>query len=111
MARLTLLAALAALAGTACAPQPELGEAVDLTAEMPGGDPAAFEARLPRLLPAGPAVGPEAPYLALMDPPVVQPVWIPAGLNRHGDLVSGYWVYLKVREAAFYLEREDEAGR
>ena len=92
------------LAVWGCAPQPARGPDVDLTAAVPGGEPPV----LPRLRRAGPALGPEAPYVALMDPPVVQRVWIPASLNRHGDLVSGYWIYLTVHEAGFFLKREDE---
>ena len=93
---------LAALAG--CAPEPVLGPPVDLPGVMPGQAPP----QLPGLQPAGPQLGPEAPYVALVDPPEVQRVWIPAGVNKHGDMVSGYWVYLIVRQSRFFLEREDD---
>jgi hypothetical protein len=50
------------------------------------------------------AVGPEAPYTPVMQPPQIQRVWVPDQLNRHGDLVSGHWVYLLLERGQWSLE-------
>jgi hypothetical protein len=49
-------------------------------------------------------VGPEVPYIPVMQPPMVQRVWIPDHLNDHDDLVSGHWVYLLLEPSQWFLE-------
>jgi hypothetical protein len=50
------------------------------------------------------AVGPEAPYTPVMQPPQIQRVWVPDQLNSTGDLVSGHWVYLLLERSQWSLE-------
>jgi hypothetical protein len=50
------------------------------------------------------AVGPEAPYTPVMQPPQIQRVWVPDQLNSSGDLVSGHWVYLLLERSQWVLE-------
>lgn len=90
--------AVAVLGG--CAPKALTGEPVDLYAVQGGlrSRPA------PDLGPAGPAVGPEAPYVPVMKPPRVQRVWTPAYVNDAGDLVAGHWVYLLLQPSHWFLD-------
>ena len=61
--------------------------------------------RQPPALQAKPlAVGPEAPYTPVMQPPQIQRVWVPDQRNSHGDLVSGHWVYLLLERGQWLLE-------
>jgi hypothetical protein len=57
----------------------------------------------PTLQPKPLAVGPEAPYTPVMQPPQIQRVWVPDQLNSHGDLVSGHWVYLLLARSQWSL--------
>ena len=85
-----------------CTPKALTGEPVDLYAvqgglrQRPASD----------LGPAGPAVGPEAPYVPVMKPPRVQRVWTPAYVNDAGDLVSGHWVYLELQPSRWLVDEE-----
>ena len=83
-----------------CAPKALTGEPVDLLGHMGGGS----ERPAPDLEPALPAVGPEVPYVPLVDPPRVQRVWIPAYVNSAGDLVAGHWIYLMLRPSGWFLD-------
>ena len=83
-----------------CAPKPDMGEAVDLHARM-GPRPAELPA--PALQPSPGALGPEAPYLPLVQPPQVQRVWVTAHLNDDGDLIAGHWVYVMVSPSQWLL--------
>ena len=83
-----------------CTPKALTGEPVDLYAVQGG----LRQHPAPDLGPAGPAVGPEAPYVPVMKPPRVQRVWIPAYVNDAGDLVSGHWVYLELQPSRWFLE-------
>jgi hypothetical protein len=58
----------------------------------------------PTLQPKPLAVGPEAPYTPVMQPPQIQRVWVPDQLNSSGDLVSGHWVYLLLERSQWALE-------
>ena len=61
--------------------------------------------RQPPTLQAKPlAVGPEAPYTPVMQPPQIQRVWVPDQLNSTGDLISGHWVYLLLERSQWALE-------
>ena len=84
---------------TGCVPRPEVGAPRDLHAEM--GKPG--EAPPVRLKPSPGALGPEAPYLPLVQPPEVQRVWITAHLNDAGDLIAGHWVYLMLEPSQWLL--------
>ena len=90
-----------ALLAVGCTPQPYLGESRDLHAEM-GADGKPVEA--PQLGPSPGALGPEAPYLPLVQPPEVQRVWITAHLNDDGDLIAGHWVYLMLESSQWFLK-------
>ena len=57
----------------------------------------------PELEPSPGALGPEAPYLPLVQPPQVQRVWITAHLNDDGDLIAGHWVYLMLAPSQWFL--------
>jgi hypothetical protein len=94
---------LGVLALTACATTPPL--------HGPPTDPQAVydattqpQRAAPRLQPKALPVGPEAPYTPIMQPPVVQRVWVPDHLNASGDLVSGHWVYLLLEPSRWFLE-------
>ena len=96
---LVLLVGLLTLAA-GCVPKPYLGETRDLHAEMgPRGEPLPA----PQLEPSPGALGPEAPYLPLVQPPQVQRVWITAHLNDDGDLIAGHWVYLMLAPSQWFL--------
>ena len=84
---------------TGCVPRPEVGAARDLHAEMG----AQTEPPSVRLKPSPGALGPEAPYLPLVQPPKVQRVWITAHLNDAGDLIAGHWVYLMLEPSQWLL--------
>ena len=58
---------------------------------------------IPELKPTPGALGPEAPYLPLVQPPQVQRVWITAHLNEAGDLIAGHWVYLMLESSQWFL--------
>ena len=90
--------ALSLLAG--CTPKPYTGKARDLHAEM-GSRREPVEA--PELRPSAGALGPEAPYLPLVQPPSVKRVWVTAHLNEAGDLIAGHWVYLMLEPSSWYL--------
>ncbi len=87
-----------------CAPKPLTGKPVDLHAEMGSRS----ERPAPEVEAAPPALGPEVPYVPLVEPPRVQRVWIPAYLNDAGDLVSGHWVYLMLEGSRWFLEDPGE---
>ena len=87
----------------ACAAAPPLqGPPTDLQAVFQR----ATQQRLvaPPLQHKAPPVGPEAPYTPIMQPPVVQRIWIPDHLNDQDDLVSGHWVYLLLEPSKWFLE-------
>ena len=77
-----------------------MGETRDLHAEMGRQDEAVD---VPALKPTPGALGPEAPYLPLVQPPQVQRVWITAHLNEAGDLIAGHWVYLMLESSQWFL--------
>ncbi|MDE0208035.1 MAG: TraV family lipoprotein [Candidatus Tectomicrobia bacterium] len=95
------LALAAMLAG--CSPKPYTGAARDLHAEM-GKAGEALQA--PSLEATQRALGPEAPYLPLVEPPDVKRVWITAHLNEAGDLIAGHWAYLMLRPSSWHLRYE-----
>ena len=99
LARLGLTIGGALLLAAGCAPRPEVGAARDLHAEMgaPGETPPM------QLQPSPGALGPEAPYLPLVQPPQVQRVWVTAHLNDAGDLIAGHWVYLMLEPSQWLL--------
>ena len=99
MRQYALLGLVVCLLASGCAPRAELGEPRDLHAEMG----AQGEAQAPQLKPSPGALGPEAPYLPLVQPPQVQRVWITAHLNDAGDLIAGHWVYLMLEPSQWLL--------
>ena len=99
LARLGLMIVGALLLAAGCVPRPEVGAARDLHAEMGGQG----EAPAPALKPSPGALGPEAPYLPLVQPPQVQRVWITAHLGDDGDLIAGHWVYLMLEPSQWLL--------
>ena len=101
-----MLTAGALLSG--CTPKALRGEAVDLYAGQAGE-----RGRLaPELSAAGPAIGPETPYVPVVEPPRVQRVWLPSYVNAAGDLVSGHWVYLMLESSRWFVGEEREpAGK
>ena len=99
MKRYACLGLAVCLLAAGCAPRPEVGVARDLHAEMG----AQVEAPAPDLKPSPGALGPESPYLPLVQPPQVQRVWITAHLNDAGDLIAGHWVYLMLEPSQWLL--------
>ena len=100
MSRLIVAGLLAGCLALGCSPKPYMGKDRDLHAEM-GSRQEAVEA--PRLTPSPAALGPEAPYLPLVQPPEVRRVWVTAHLNDAGDLIAGHWVYLMLEPSQWYL--------
>ena len=106
MRRYACLWLVVCLLASGCAPRPEVGAARDLHAEMGAqGEPPPVQ-----LQPSPGALGPEAPYLPLVQPPQVQRVWITAHLNDAGDLIAGHWVYLML-EPSQWLLRDYQGSR
>ena len=96
-----VLTAVVLMAVAGCTPKPYTGAARDLHGEMRSGRDEAVEA--PRLAPSPAALGPEAPYLPLVQPPEVRRVWVTAHLNEAGDLIAGHWVYLMLEPSQWVL--------
>ena len=99
MTRYVVLGLVVCLFSAGCVPQPEVGAARDLHAEMG----AQGEVLAPRLEPSPGALGPETPYQPLVQPPQVQRVWVTAHLNDDGDLIAGHWVYLMLEPSQWLL--------
>ena len=98
-ARLGLMIVCLSAMTAGCTPKPDMGEAVDLHRQVGSrGEPLPA----PELEPAAGALGPEAPYLPLVQPPQVQRVWITAHLNDDGDLIAGHWVYLMLAPSQWF---------
>ena len=100
MTRLVAAVLLAGWLVMGCTPKPYTGKPRDLHAEM-GSQNEAVEA--PELKPSAAALGPEVPYLPLVQPPEVRRVWVTAHLNEAGDLIAGHWVYLMLEPSQWYL--------
>ena len=84
-----------------CTPKPYTGKPRDLHGEMGSRNE---DVQAP-LLEASPAVlGPEAPYLPLVQPPEVRRVWVTAHLNEAGDMIAGHWVYLMLEPSSWLLK-------
>ena len=99
MRQYACLSLVVCLLASGCVPRPEVGAARDLHTEMG----AQGEAQAPQLKPSPGALGPEAPYLPLVQPPQVQRVWITAHLGDAGDLIAGHWVYLMLEPSQWLL--------
>ena len=89
MSRMIAAVLAAGLLAVGCAPKPYMGKARDLHAEMGSGTEVV---EIPPLKPSAAALGPEAPYLPLVQPPEVRRVWVTAHLNEAGDMIAGHWV-------------------
>ena len=88
------------LLAAGCSPKPYMGGARDLHEAMgPRGE--AVEA--PELEASPAALGPEVPYLPLVQPPEVRRVWVTAHLNEEGDMIAGHWVYLMLEPSSWFL--------
>ena len=98
--RYALLAMALLLVVVGCSPKPYVGDARDLHDAM-GSRREPLEA--PVLESSRAALGPEAPYLPLVQPPEVRRVWVTAHLNREGDLIAGQWVYLMLEPSSWLL--------
>lgn len=94
------LIAVAALLLAGCSPKPYVGEPRDLHEAM-GSRGEVVEA--PQLEASPAALGPEVPYLPLVQPPDVKRVWVTAHLNEQGDMIAGHWVYLMLEPSSWYL--------
>ena len=100
MHRLIWACMLAGLLAVGCSPKPYLGEARDLHEAM-GSRGEGVEA--PQLEASPAALGPEVPYLPLVQPPDVKRVWVTAHLNEEGDMIAGHWVYLMLEPSSWFL--------
>ncbi len=94
------LIAIAVLLAAGCSPKPYLGDARDLHEAM-GSRGERVEAPALETSPA--VLGPEAPYLPLVQPPEVKRVWVTAHLNQVGDMIAGHWVYLMLEPSSWFL--------
>ncbi|MDE0205744.1 MAG: TraV family lipoprotein [Candidatus Tectomicrobia bacterium] len=83
-----------------CSPKPYVGDARDLHGAMGSR---LDSVRAPALEPSGVVLGPEAPYLPLVQPPEVKRVWVTAHLNAEGDMIAGHWVYLMLEPSSWLL--------
>ena len=91
---------IAVLVAVGCTPKPYVGDARDLHEAMESrGEPV----EAPALEASPAALGPEVPYLPLVQPPEVRRVWVTAHLNEQGDLIAGHWVYLMLEPSSWYL--------
>ena len=95
-----MLIAVVALLAAGCSPKPYLGEPRDLHEAM-GSRGESVEAPVLETSPA--ALGPEVPYLPLVQPPEVRRVWVTAHLNDEGDMIAGHWVYLMLEPSSWFL--------
>ena len=91
---------IAALVAAGCSPKPYVGDARDLHEAMGSRRDVVQE---PTLEASPAALGPEVPYLPLVQPPDVRRVWVTAHLNEQGDLIAGHWVYLMLEPSSWYL--------
>lgn len=89
-----------------CGPKAMRGDPVDLRESL-GRDEAEG---VPDLEAAGPALGPEVPYVPVVTPPKVQRVWIPAHVDDVGDMVAGHWIYLMLERSRWFVEEKDGQG-
>ena len=105
---LVLMAAGLAVLAAGCSPKPYVGDARDLHEAMGSrGD----GVRAPQLEPSPAALGPEVPYLPLVQPPEVRRVWVTAHLNEAGDMIAGHWVYLMLEPSQWYLRGYSGPGK
>lgn len=89
-----------------CGPKAMRGEAVDLRESLGRGEVEG----VPQLEAAGPALGPEVPYVPVVTPPRVQRVWIPAHVDDVGDMVAGHWIYLMLERSRWFVDEKDGRG-
>ena len=100
MSRVVGVVLVVGLLAVGCSPKPYMGKARDLHAEMGSGTEVV---EIPPLKRSAAALGPEAPYLPLVQPPEVRRVWVTAHLNEAGDMIAGHWVYLMLEPSQWYL--------
>ena len=100
MHRLVLACGLTGLLAAGCSPRPYVGDPRNLHEAM-GSRSEAVEA--PELEASPAALGPEVPYLPLVQPPEVRRVWVTAHLNEEGDMIAGHWVYLMLEPSSWFL--------
>ena len=89
-----------AVVSAGCSPKPYVGDARDLHEAMGSRKDAVVA---PALEASPGALGPEVPYLPLVQPPEVKRVWVTAHLNAEGDMIAGHWVYLMLEPSQWYL--------
>ena len=94
------LIVIAVLVVVGCSPKPYVGDARDLHEAMGSRHDAV---KAPELDASPAALGPEVPYLPLVQPPEVRRVWVTAHLNGEGDMISGHWVYLMLEPSSWLL--------
>ena len=94
------VAGLLAVVSAGCSPKPYVGDARDLHEAMGSRKDAVVA---PALEDSPGALGPEVPYLPLVQPPEVKRVWVTAHLNAEGDMIAGHWVYLMLEPSQWYL--------
>ena len=100
MRRLIVAGLLVGVLAAGCKPKPYTGAPRDLHKEMGSGSDAL---QAPVLEPSPAALGPEVPYLPLVQPPDVKRVWVTAHLNEAGDMIAGHWVYLMLESSSWLL--------
>ena len=99
---------IAGLLAVGCTPRPYTGKPRDLHREMGSRNE---DVQAPQLMPSPAVLGPEAPYLPLVQPPEVRRVWVTAHLNEAGDMIAGHWVYLMLEPSSWLLKGYTRTAR
>ena len=55
-----------------------------------------------------PYIGDQPSFYPIVIPPVVKKVWICPHLTEEGNMVGGYWLYIIVKEPAWYIEENGQ---
>lgn len=100
---LGLLSAVALMLGCARPPvvSPSLHQALEQAEGRTGPPPAAQSQE---------SFGYEAPYAPVIVPPDVRRVWIVTHVNDEGELVQGHWVFLRLTDWQWAIERSARRG-
>ncbi len=55
-----------------------------------------------------PYMGDQPSFYPIVIPPVVKKTWICPHLTEEGNMVGGYWLYIIVKEPAWYIEENGQ---
>lgn len=83
------------------APQTETTKTISETYQQAQKD---TETVLNKELTVNKAFGYEKPYVPVINPPEVKRAWVLAHKTEDGSLIGGYWIYIIVKDASWYIE-------